>query len=330
VPLWNVILIVIIAVLATLLAGRDPSSGSGSVRLETASKFDHSMMFTTLGTMGGPVADLRRSQPANLLHNDKQAVLIDSGDGTAEQLAKAGVELKTVRTVILSHLHIDHTGGLYALIAMRYQQHIPGQLLIYGPSGTKQTVDGLLAAQKPLSDLSVAENPRIEDLPASTVKVVEITDGSTFSIGSVKVTGATNSHYGSENTKRYQSLSFRFDTPDRSIVYTGDTGPSSNVQRLARGADLLVSEIIDPDAELAKLKATRSDIPFYAGRFLKKHFEDEHLTADQAGLLAQRSGARELVLTHNALDDAGVNKARRTIASHFKGPIVFADDLDNY
>jgi ribonuclease BN (tRNA processing enzyme) len=118
--------------------------------------------------------------------------------------------------------------------------------------------------------------------------------------------------------------------PDRSIVYTGDTGPSSDVERLARDADLVVSEIIDPDQALADVKAQRSDIPVYAESFLKKHFSDEHLTADQVGLLAQRSGAKAVVLTHNPLNDANIAIARATITAHFTGPVAFADDLDNY
>ena len=56
------------------------------------------------------------------------------------------------------------------------------------------------------------------------------------------MTAASNSHYtfspGSAEVAKFVSLSFRFDAPDRSIVYTGDTGPSENVERLARNADL--------------------------------------------------------------------------------------------
>jgi ribonuclease BN (tRNA processing enzyme) len=302
--------------------------------LPAAGKLDHDLLWTTLGTMGGPIASTRRAQPANLLHNAGQAILIDSGDGAADQLGKAGVDLTAVATVILSHLHIDHTAGLYGVIGRRLQERIAGTLSIYGPPGTRQEVDRMQASLGYLSDLMHAGNSRVPDLPPTTVDVIEVTDGSTFTVGPVKVTAATNTHYGfapaSAQAARFQSLSFRFDMPDRSIAYTGDTGPSGNVQRLAHGADLLISEIINADQSLAALKAQRSDIPIYAEPILKQHFEKQHLSADEVGLLARRSGVKAVVLTHNPLTDPNIEIARATIASHFNGPVAFADDLDNY
>jgi ribonuclease BN (tRNA processing enzyme) len=302
--------------------------------LPTAGKLDHDLLWTTLGTMGGPIASPKRAQPANLLHNADQAILIDSGDGTADQLGKAGVDLTALQTVILSHLHIDHTAGLYGVIGRRLQEHVPGTLTIYGPPGTRQEVDGIQSSLVYLSGLVLGGNSHVKDLPSTTVEVIEVTDGSTFTVGPVKVTATTNTHYGfdpgTSEAARYQSLSYRFDMPDRSIAYTGDTGPSENVERLAHDADLLISEINDADQALAALKAQRPDIPAYAEPILRNHFEKQHLSAAEVGLLARRSGVKAVVLTHNPLNDANIATARATIASHFNGPIAFADDLDNY
>jgi ribonuclease BN (tRNA processing enzyme) len=303
-----------------------------STVLPTANKLDHDMLWTTLGTMGGPLTSPRRAQPANLLHNADQAILVDCGDGAVDQIGKAGLDPVPVTTVILSHLHIDHTAGLYGVIGRRLQALVPGNLAIYGPPGTRQEVDRIQSSLTYLSDL-IGTNPQVAKLPPSTVTVTEITDGARFTLGPVTVTAATNTHYGFQpgtpEAARFQSLSFRFDMPDRAIVYTGDTGPSSNVERLARDADLLVTEITDPAQVLAELKAKR-DIPAFAEPFVKKHFEQEHLTADQVGLLARRSGVKAVVLTHNPLNEANIATARATIAGHFAGPVAVADDLDNY
>jgi ribonuclease BN (tRNA processing enzyme) len=195
-------------------------------------------------------------------------------------------------------------------------------------------VDGIVASEKPLIDLDAAGNPMVAELAPSKVAVVEIVDGEKFSVDDVKITAAENSHYGFQpgtaNYKAYQSLSFRFDMSDRSIMFTGDTGPSDAVQELAKGADLLVSEITDPDAELASLKAERTDIPFFAYPVLKKHFEVQHLTADAVGKLAAGAGVRSLVLTHNPMPDNLIPQARVTITKHYGGPVAFAKDLDNY
>ncbi len=320
------------AVAAGWIATAEASSPVISTVLPGAGKLDHDLLWTTLGTMGGPLNSLRRAQPANRLHNADQAILVDCGDGAVDQIGRAGLDPVPVTTVILSHLHIDHTAGLYGVIGRRLQALIPGNLTVYGPPGTQQVVDRIRSSLSYLSDL-IATNPQVAKLPPSTVTVTEITDGARFNVGAVKVTAATNTHYGFQpgtpEAARFRSLSFRFDMPDRSIVYTGDTGPSSNVERLARDADLLVSEITDPDQVLAELKAKR-DIPAYAEPFLKKHFEQEHLAADQVGLLAQRSGVKAVVVTHNPLNDANMVTARATIGSHFTGPVSFADDLDNY
>jgi ribonuclease BN (tRNA processing enzyme) len=319
-------------VAAGWMATADASSPVVSTVLPPAGKLDHDLLWTALGTMGGPLTSLRRSQPANLLHNAGQAVLVDCGDGAVDQIGKAGVDPVAVTTVILSHLHIDHTAGLYGVIGRRLQALVPGNLTIYGPPGTRQEVERIQSSLSYLSEL-MATNPQVAKLPPSTVSVTEITDGAQFNVGPVKVTSATNTHYGFQpgtpEAARFQSLSFRFDMPDRSVVYTGDTGPSPNVEHLARDADLLVSEITDPEQVLAELKAKR-DIPAFAEPFVKKHFEQEHLTAEQVGLLAQRSGVKAVVLTHNPLSDANIVNARATISSHFTGPVAFADDLDNY
>ena len=287
--------------------------------------------WTTLGTNSGPIPKATRSEPANLLRSGGQTILVDVGDGAAEQLAKAGVPIGAVQTLFISHHHFDHTGGLFALLGMRYQILTPGVLAIYGPPGTKELVDGLIAAMKPMAkNVSV----RARQSPEEAVRVVEIGDGSKVMVGAVAVMAASNSHYtispGSAEAAKFVSLSFRFDAPDRSIVYTGDTGPSENVERLARGADLLVSEIMDPGAALASLKAARPDLPPSVLTQIEQHFRTEHLAPDEVGKLAERSGVKALVLTHNPIDSSGIACATKAIMTHYKGPITFAADLDKF
>lgn len=291
--------------------------------------------FITLGTNSGPLPNARRSEPANLLRVADQIVLIDVGDGAPEQLSKIGVGVDKVATVFISHLHFDHTGGLFALLGMRYQTVSPNVLTIYGPPGTQELVSGLLAAMQPFTRLSGASmRARTQHPPAESVRVIEIVDGSKVTLGPLLVTAATNSHYsfdaGSPEAAQFLSLSYRFDLPDRAIVYTGDTGPSENVERLATGADLLVSEIIDPELAIAQLKAVRPDLNFLILKMVEKHFKAEHLTANEVGLLAQKAGVKALVLTHNAIPDESLTATGQAIAAHFGGRITFARDLDTF
>jgi ribonuclease BN (tRNA processing enzyme) len=290
--------------------------------------------FSTLGTMAGPIASATRSQPANLLSWGNQAILIDAGDGTAEQLAKAHVPLGTIHSIFISHLHFDHTGGLFALLGMRYQVVISGDLTIYGPPGTQRLVDGLLAAMQPASEVGAGAPGAARRPPEAGVHVVEIGDGAHVTIGDATITAARNSHYswleGSAEAARYQSLSFRFDLPGRSIAYTGDTGPSINVERLAHNVDLLVSEVIEPDAVLQEFLRSRPDLPAFVIPIIRQHFNEQHLNPAAAGRLARAAGARQLVLTHVAIAGSDGEQVRAAVAAAYGGPVVIADDLDHF
>lgn len=290
------------------------------------------LMWITLGTMSGPIPSAVRHQPANVLFDGVEATVVDCGDGAVDQLCKAGIPLPAVRTVILSHLHVDHTAGLYGLLGRRLQARIPGSITIYGPPGTLRALNAIRASFDFAPGL-MSQVPGIARELDAEVTVIEITDGSQISLNSLEVTAATNTHYrypkGSPEAQRYQSLSLRFDTPTRSIVYTGDTGPSEEVERLARGADILVSEITDPEQVTTKLSRTLP-IPAAALAAIKRRFELEHLTANEVGLLASRAKVKSVVITHNPLSVENMDRARRAIASHFTGSVVFANDLDNY
>jgi ribonuclease BN (tRNA processing enzyme) len=288
------------------------------------------LTFTTLGTNSGPIPNPDRSEPASLVRFGDQAMLVDVGDGAGDQLAKAGVRLDAIRTILISHLHFDHTGGLFGFLGMRYQSRFDTQpLTIYGPPGTKVTVDALLEAMKP--GIAVAGSIRGAG-GTGQITVVEIEDGAKFTVGAVTVTAAENTHYAQvagahPGDGHPVSLAYRFDAPGRSILFTGDTGPSDKVAALCHGADLLVSEIMDPVEALARLHQSRPELPQMALDFVGQHFRKEHLSPDEVGLLAQRCGAGAVVLTHDAVDPEGAPAARTAIAAHYKGRVTFARDL---
>jgi ribonuclease BN (tRNA processing enzyme) len=321
-----VLLAVFIAILLVLspLFGRAAGAQSAGTPSE----------WITLGTMGGAIPSPNRSQPADLLVSGDQAILIDAGDGAAEQLAKAGVALARIHTIFISHLHFDHMGGLFAVLGLRFQISSPGTVTIYGPPGTKRMVDGLIAAMQPFAEVGAGIPGQIPRQPEQGIAVVEITGGQSVMVGSVKVTATTNTHYsfpvGSPEAARFQSLSLRFDLPDRSIVYTGDTGPSTNVERLARGADLLVSEVVDIDAAVASMKLVNPTLPPAALAMFRQHLTEQHLTPDQVAALAHDAGVKKVVLVHNDLSADGARAAEAVIARTYSGPVVAAHDLDRF
>jgi ribonuclease BN (tRNA processing enzyme) len=291
----------------------------------------------TLGTQGGPIPLKSRSQPANVLLTGDGAYVVDAGDGVTEQLARANVSLRQVKAVVLSHLHFDHTAGLFGIISLRWQTSITSPLTIYGPPGTRQLVDGILAAMGPAVEAGYAYPGEPHPPFQPGISVVEIRDGAAFDLGATHVTAAKNSHYtfppGSAEDRKFESLSLRFDTPGRSIVYTGDTGVSPAVERLARGTDLLVSEMIDYDGTVAEIRRTSPNMPPAALGGLERHLRDHHLTPAQVGELAHNAGVRAVVVTHLSAPEADGGQTLeflRQIARSYSGPAVIARDLEEF
>ena len=84
----------------------------------------------------------------------------------------------------------------------------------------------------------------------------------------------------------FPAFGFRFDTPQGSVVFSGDTGPCDNVVRLAAGADVLVHEVIDVDALTQRI--TR--LPNYEA--VRNHLASSHTAPEQVGEIAARAGVR--------------------------------------
>lgn len=108
--------------------------------------------YATLGTNSGPIPNPQRAESSNFLRASNQNILIDAGDAAAWQLSKIGIDVSQVQTVIISHLHFDHTSGLYAVICLRHQALITDPMTIYGPPGIKLVVEALVLTHNALPD----------------------------------------------------------------------------------------------------------------------------------------------------------------------------------
>lgn len=297
-----------------------------------------SSRLVTLGTGGGPVPRVRRSAPANMLQVGDKVYLIDAGSGVAPALVAAGIRPGEVKTIFLTHLHYDHVGGLADLIAYDWLTRSSVPILIYGPPTTGRFVDavvdflriplGIFAVQIPPTG-PVAAGIDAHDLDTSGQKTIYQDDR-------VRVSAVENSHYATMPTHgrppgAARSFAYRFDTPGRSFVFTGDTGPSAAVEQLAAGADVLVSEVLDPDALAALLTSLKSD-PDQKASFIA-HMEQEHLAPEAIGRLAAKAGVKMVILSHIGPGDDSETDLRRYTAGvrkYFSGPVIAAKDGDEF
>lgn len=296
-------------------------------------------VFITLGTGGGPRVQTERSQPANAIVVNGAIYLFDVGEGTQRQLKAAGLDLRQVRAIFLSHFHIDHVGGLHPLIVGRWVQGVVDAAPVIGPPGTVEMVDSLVAASRPIELAPVTlgtDTPPIgwtvapRELPSGADTPVEI-----YRDANIRVLAVTNDHYhfapGSQSARLARSYAFRIEAAGTAVVYSGDTGPSARLEALAADADLLVSEVMDLPAIERSLRTGGFEEPMLEG--VLRHLRAGHVTPVEAGNMARQARVKMLVLTHlvpgvdEDPNDAGY---LRGLSAAFQGPVVVARDLDRF
>ena len=294
---------------------------------------------TLLGTGGGPAAKRTRSQPASLLQVGDKAYLIDAGDGVLRQLATAGVQPNTIDAVFITHLHFDHTAGLPAFMALDWMGRRRAPVAIYGPPGTQDFVRDATTLFQSSVDIFSEQQPHLPPFEslfqAHDIAIDEPTEIYRDSV--IRITAVANSHYSTmqQPQRSYgvdRSYSYRIETGRRSIVFTGDTGPSAAVERLARGADVLVSEVIDLPA-IVKLLRQRGVATSLDQTKLIAHMAKEHLTPEEVGKLATRAGVKKVVLTHFAEpsdDDGDRQSIVAAVRKEFAGEVVAGRDLYSF
>ena len=278
-----------------------------------------------LGT-GTPIPDPDRSGPAVAIVVDSVAYLFDAGAGVVRRAAAAGrngVRAFASRTavgqpsprfdrVFLTHLHSDHTLGLADVIFTPWIQGRRAPLDIYGPPGTNHLVSGLLDANSE----DIAERIAASGGPSPNgwkSVVHEIAEGIVFQDSRITVRAFPVHHAGWK-----YAFGYRIETPDRTIVISGDTRADSIIPERCHGCDVLIHEVYS-DSGFSKLAPER-----------QVYHAQAHTSATQLGDIATRAKPGLLILYHQLFFGSSEEKMLSEVRSRYSGRVVSAHDLDVY
>jgi ribonuclease BN (tRNA processing enzyme) len=238
-----------------------------------------------LGTGGGPRTNKKANQASLVILVNNVPYVVDCGCGVSRQLVFADVPLRGIGSIFVTHNHSDHNMEYGTLIYNAWASGFKGRIDAYGPPPLEKMTKLFLELNKYDIDIRIPDEGRPPLAPM--IHVHESSkEGPVMQDDNVKVTAAIVNH-----PPVAPSFAYRFDTADRSIVFSGDTTPCDSLVKLAKGADTLIHEVIHRQA----LGRLMDRIP-NADR-LVEHIVASHTTAEDVGKVAAACGVKRLVLT---------------------------------
>lgn len=299
----------------------------------------------TLGTAGGPEIHSTQSQISNALVVDGAVYLFDLGYGVLRQLAAAGHSPRAIRGVFITHHHRDHNSDLGPVLLTHwlFSTH-ERRLPIIGAQGIRTLTEGLAAANEPTlapERLTVQRAPRPPIL--ETLDIIEVSGRqdepvALYADENISVTAISVDHYHASpgadvSDDMPEAIALRVEAGGRVFVYTGDTGPSENLTRLARDADVFVTEVVDLVAIRESLLRRNPDTSEALLSEMMTRMASAHLTGQEIGRIAASAQVGEVVLTHyvpSFEDQTDIHNYGADIAPTYAGPVRYARDLDRF
>jgi|TARA_B110000263_G_C15293704_1_gene504559 ribonuclease BN (tRNA processing enzyme) len=273
---------------------------------------------------GTPTPTKDRFGSAFAIKIGEDQIMLDCGPAATHKLVKAGLWPTDINHIFFTHHHFDHDIDYPCFLLCRWDQSIGVEdtLKVFGPTLTEKITNGILNEKDglfahdwiarinhPLSQ-KVYEN-RGGTLPRTPPHVIakDVGPGPVYTKSDWSVTAAPAIHV----QPYLDSLAYRFETPEGSIVFTGDTQPCESVTKLAKNADMMLCMCWDEQSEMDE--------------------NGEHLGqcgTSGAAKMAEEAGVKKLVLVHigpNLSNSESQIRGREEISNIYSGEILFADEL---
>ncbi len=285
-----------------------------------------------LGTQGGPGVTANRTQSSSAVIVDGRPYIVDLGYGALKSAVQAGLPLGSISNVFITHLHDDHTADIAALLALKWTAtQNPGEATIYGPYGTTAMVEAAIAFSKANVVIRMIDEGRTVDpktiFHGRDLNAPKITQ--VFKDDRVTVLAVENTHFPDRAKARmdYRSFAYRFNTPTRSIVFSGDTTYSENLIELARDADVFVCEVLG-NANGQNANGRGAAPANTNGESIGRHVRETHSTPEEVGRMAAAAKVKTVVLSHQVGGGRGGNNDALTadLKKVFSGEVIVGAD----
>jgi len=311
-------------ILALLLIGllvscnhRTPTPGADDAEAPIHKNEAKGTQMVLLGT-GTPNVDPDRSGTSVAIVVNGSSYIVDFGPGVVRRAAaayRAGVEaleVSNLKIAFVTHLHSDHTVGYPDLIFTPWVSGRKEPLEVYGPAGISAMTDHILKAYE--EDISVRINGlEPANIEGYEVNVHEIEPGIIYEDQNVTVKAFLVKH-GSLP----QAFGYLFETPDRTIVISGDTAPSSSIIESCMGCDVLIHEVYS-QAGFDKLTPER-----------QRYHSSFHTSSLELAEMAAEAKPGLLILYHQLLWSSTEEELLKEIRQIYHGKVVYGNDLEVY
>lgn len=168
-------------------------------------------------------------------------ILIECGPHTIESMLENGINPANIDKILISHMHLDHFGGLAEILWYRGALNVKDELIIMGPPGIKKNTERILQIY------NTPDNERFR----ITSKYVEINNGK--EVYEIKSRFIEKSEYdyivAFQGNHVIPDNMYRIEYQGNIITYTGDTAYNDQISLAAEGADLLLHEMTYTDSE---------------------------------------------------------------------------------
>ncbi len=309
----NMIIILLLVMCSSKTSPTEEDVGETSIGEGTQKR----TQIVLLGT-GTPNAEPDRSGSAIAVIVDGIPYIIDCGPGIVRRATAAyqsgveGLKLSNLKIAFITHLHSDHTAGYPDLIFTPWVEGREEPLKVYGPPGIRSMSEHILKAYE--EDIKV----RIEGLqPINTegykVNAHEIVSGIIYEDENVRVKSFPVQH----GSWKY-AYGFRFETPDRIIVISGDTVPTDTIIENAMGCDVLIHEVY-AEAWFRRKKPE-----------WKKYHASSHTSSRELAEIAKKAKPGLLILYHQLHSGTTEKELLDEIHEIYKGKVVYGRDLGVY